>query len=85
MTFCIQIELMGEFDEHSGKTLEMLYREYEDKIPLLRTNPASAEMIKYASNAFLAAKISFINELANIYERSPQKVDIVDGCFDMNY
>jgi UDPglucose 6-dehydrogenase len=35
-------------------------------------------MIKYASNAFLAAKISFINELANICERLPLKVDIVD-------
>ena len=71
--------VIGEFDEHSGKSLEMLYREfYGDKIPLLRTNPATAEMIKYASNAFLAAKISFINELANICERFPQKVDIVE-------
>ncbi len=71
--------VIGEFDEHSGKTLEMLYREfYGDKIPILRTNPATVEMVKYASNAFLAAKISFINELANICERLPQKVDIVE-------
>lgn len=37
--------------------------------PLVRTNLATAETIKYASNAFLATKISFINELANICER----------------
>src|SRR3989442_12857686 len=36
--------------------------------PLLRTDVASAEMIKLASNAFLATKISFINEIANVCE-----------------
>src|SRR5205823_7466447 len=34
--------------------------------PLLVTDPASAETIKYASNAFLAAKISFVNAIANL-------------------
>ena len=36
--------------------------------PVLVTDPASAEMIKYASNAFLATKISFINAIANLCE-----------------
>jgi UDPglucose 6-dehydrogenase len=40
-----------------------------DKIPVIITDSNSSELIKYASNAFLAAKISFVNEVANICER----------------
>ncbi len=39
------------------------------EVPIIRTNVESSEMIKYASNAFLATKISFINEVANLCER----------------
>lgn len=45
--------------------------------PILITDTASAEMIKYASNAFLATKISFINEISNICELSGADVQIV--------
>ena len=38
-------------------------------VPVLVTDLSSAEMIKYAANAFLATKISFIHEVANIYDR----------------
>lgn len=38
-------------------------------VPVVRTDLSSAEMIKYAANAFLATKISFINEIANICDR----------------
>ncbi len=45
--------------------------------PVLITDPRSAEMVKYASNAFLAAKISFINEVAMICERLGADVSVV--------
>jgi UDPglucose 6-dehydrogenase len=49
-------------------------REYADDkslptVPVVVTDLSSAEMVKYASNAFLATKISFINEVANICDR----------------
>jgi UDPglucose 6-dehydrogenase len=59
--------IIGELDERSGNTLYQLYRDF--KCPILRTDLRTAEMIKYASNAFLAAKISFINEIGNICKR----------------
>jgi UDPglucose 6-dehydrogenase len=45
--------------------------------PLVKTDVASAEMIKYASNAFLATKISFINEIANVCEATGADVTVV--------
>ncbi len=42
---------------------------HREPVPFVVTDLASAEMIKYAANAFLATKISFINEIANICER----------------
>ncbi|MGI8585870.1 MAG: UDP-glucose dehydrogenase family protein [Thermoleophilaceae bacterium] len=49
-----------------GDRVEALYRPLEAEF--VRTDVASAEMIKLASNAFLATKISFINEIANVSE-----------------
>ncbi|TFE04227.1 UDP-glucose/GDP-mannose dehydrogenase family protein [Jeotgalibacillus salarius] len=46
-------------------------------IPIVRTDTKSAELIKYASNAFLATKISFINEIANICEITGANVEAV--------
>jgi UDPglucose 6-dehydrogenase len=53
-------------DEGAADAVEGLYRPLGGEI--LRTDVASAEMIKLASNAFLATKISFINEIANVCE-----------------
>jgi UDPglucose 6-dehydrogenase len=47
----------------------IIHRENTSVVPVLTTDLGSAEMIKYAANAFLATKISFINEIANICER----------------
>ncbi len=53
-------------------------RLYEDlQVPILTTDVASAEMIKLASNAFLATKISFVNEIANVCERVGADVEEV--------
>jgi UDPglucose 6-dehydrogenase len=53
-------------DEAAADAVEALYQPLGGEI--LRTDVASAEMIKLASNAFLATKISFINEIANVCE-----------------
>jgi UDPglucose 6-dehydrogenase len=53
-------------DEAGADAVEELYKPLGGEI--LRTDVASAEMIKLASNAFLATKISFINEIANVCE-----------------
>ncbi len=65
--------VIGGYDQKSGDTLEALYREFyaEKTPPIIRTQLSSAELIKYASNAFLATKISFINTIANMCEKIP--------------
>lgn len=59
--------VIGVEDNFAEETLRKVYAGFEN-IPLLVTNRKSAEMIKYASNDFLALKISYINEIANLCE-----------------
>jgi len=62
--------VIGSDSEQAGAIMRDLYAPlYLLETPIIVTNVASAEMIKYASNAFLATKISFINEVAEICER----------------
>jgi len=56
--------VIGEIDRRSGDILADLYKGFS--CPILRFDLRTAEAIKYASNAFLAAKISFVNEIGNI-------------------
>ena len=58
--------VIGCEDRESAVRVSELYKRVA--APVLVTDPASAEMIKYASNAFLATKISFINAIANLCE-----------------
>lgn len=61
--------VLGTEDEQSAAILRDLYRPlYLIETPIVVTDVITAEMIKYASNAFLATKISFINEMANLCE-----------------
>jgi UDPglucose 6-dehydrogenase len=61
--------VIGAEDPQAVAILRDLYNPlYLIETPIVVTNVVSAEMIKYASNAFLATKISFINEMANLCE-----------------
>jgi UDPglucose 6-dehydrogenase len=56
--------IIGSENDEAAKKVQEMYRPLN--VPFILTSVRSAEMIKYASNAFLATKISFINEVANL-------------------
>jgi UDPglucose 6-dehydrogenase len=60
--------VVGSVSEAHREAVAALYEPLG--APVVRTDVATAEMIKYASNAFLAAKVSFINEIANVCEET---------------
>ncbi|MFC1506154.1 UDP-glucose dehydrogenase family protein [Thermoproteota archaeon] len=66
--------IMGESDKKAGSMLEEFYNKiYSTHMPkVFRTSLETAEMIKYVNNAFLATKISFINSIAHLCERTPR-------------
>ena len=69
--------VIGSNDEKSKKILKNLYSPLISKgAKFVSTNRRAAELIKYASNAFLATKITFINEIANLCEKTG--VDVED-------
>jgi UDPglucose 6-dehydrogenase len=59
--------VIGSIDRRSGDVIEKLYKNFQS--PMLRTDLKTAEMIKYASNALLATKISFSNEIGNVCKK----------------
>ena len=67
--------VIGTDDNRAADKLRLMYSGIE--APVLVTDITSAEMIKYASNTFLATKISFINEIANICETVGANIDDV--------
>jgi UDPglucose 6-dehydrogenase len=70
--------VLGTEDETAAAILRDLYRPlYLIETPVIVTDVVTAEVIKYASNAFLATKISFINEMADLCERLGADVHLV--------
>src|SRR5271156_4688565 len=62
--------VVGTADERAKKVMAELYRPlYLNQAPMLYTSRRTAELIKYAANAFLATKITFINEIADLCEK----------------
>jgi UDPglucose 6-dehydrogenase len=62
--------VIGSDDERARKVVAEVYRPlYLNQAPILYTGRRTAELIKYAANAFLATKITFINEVADLCER----------------
>ncbi len=73
--------IIGADNDTAASVIEQIYLPLE--IPIIKTDIKSAEMIKYASNAFLATKISFINEIAAICEKTGANIEEVSygiGC-----
>ncbi len=70
--------VIGFYDEKSKEILDRLYKDFD--CPKLYTNLKTAEMIKYASNSFLATKVSFINEIGNICKKlGINTYEVADG------
>jgi UDPglucose 6-dehydrogenase len=62
--------VVGTDDDRARKVISEIYRPlYLNKAPIMFTGRRTAELIKYAANAFLATKITFINEIADLAEK----------------
>ncbi len=70
--------VVGVESERAKKIFEELYKDFN--CPIIFTDPATAELIKHASNSFLAMKISFINMVADLCEKTGADIKLVaDG------
>jgi UDPglucose 6-dehydrogenase len=70
--------VVGAWDDADARAVADLYRSLN--APVVITDPTSAEMIKYASNAYLATRLTFVNTLANVCEAvGADIIDVVEG------
>jgi UDPglucose 6-dehydrogenase len=70
--------VVGTEDERARKVIAEIYRPlFLNEAPIMYTGRRTAELIKYAANAFLATKITFINEIADLAERAGADVQEV--------
>lgn len=74
--------VIGTEDEGAAERMRAVYARYiAAGVPFVATNRRTSELIKYASNSFLAVKITFINELANLCEEI--RADVQDVAYGM--
>ncbi|MDD2839916.1 MAG: UDP-glucose/GDP-mannose dehydrogenase family protein [Rickettsiales bacterium] len=77
--------IVGVNDDNTKLVMEKVYKPLTDKgSPILFTNIETSELIKYASNTFLAIKITFINEIADICEKTGANVDEIAKAMGMD-
>lgn len=70
--------VIGSWDSAEAESVASLYSAIDTHVVF--TDPTSSEMIKYASNAYLAARLTFVNTLANVCEAvGADVIDVVDG------
>ncbi len=70
--------VVGAYDQADAEAVASLYRNLETEIVI--TDPTSSEMIKYANNAYLAARLTFANALANVCEAvGADVIDVIRG------
>lgn len=70
--------ILGTDSQAAADVVSSLYRTYTG--PIIRTQPSTAELIKYASNAFLATKISYMNELSRLCDQCGVSIsDVAQG------
>ena len=70
--------VVGAYDEDDAEAIAGLYRSLDATV--VRTDPTSAEMIKYASNSYLATRLTFVNTLANVCEAvGADVIDVMSG------
>ncbi|APR97855.1 UDP-glucose dehydrogenase family protein [Wolbachia endosymbiont of Folsomia candida] len=78
--------IIGVKTKQARVKLEAIYRSFTDRnIPLIVTDTVTAEMIKYASNAFLATKIALINEIAGLCETLGADIDLLSDGIGMDH
>ncbi|MCZ6631703.1 MAG: UDP-glucose/GDP-mannose dehydrogenase family protein [Actinobacteria bacterium] len=70
--------VVGAYDDEDADAIAGLYESLDANV--VRTDPTSAEMIKYASNSYLAARLTFVNTLANVCEAvGADVIDVISG------
>lgn len=70
--------VVGAYEDADAEAVAGLYKSIEARV--VKTDPTSAEMIKYASNSYLAARLTFVNTLANVCEAvGADVIDVITG------